>query len=113
MFLAQRLPVLVPTAVQVVVNGALSPGNDSIATATFGTGPLTLNGATLTFDVSTTSDLVEVNGNLTLNGSIGIQLVPGGALTLGQVIPLIHYSGSLIGGTNGLQLLPLPPWVRR
>jgi hypothetical protein len=28
---------------------------------------------------------------------------------VGQNVTLIHYSGSLIGGTNGLQLLPLPP----
>jgi fibronectin-binding autotransporter adhesin len=93
----------------VAVNGTLSPGDDSTATGTIGTGPLTLNSATLTFDVDTTSDRVEVNGNLTLNGTIGIQLVPGGSLTLGQVIPLIHYTGSLIGNTNGLQLLSLPP----
>jgi len=93
----------------VVINGTLSPGNDSTPTATFGTGPLTLNSATVVCDVDTASDLIEVNGNLTLNGSIGIQLVPGFSLTVGQIIPLIHYSGSLLGSTNSFQLLSLPP----
>jgi autotransporter-associated beta strand protein len=92
----------------VVVNGTLSPGDDSPAIGTLGTGPLTLNNATARFDVDSTSDFVSVNGNLTLNGTIGVQLVPGFSLPLGQT-PLIHYSGSLIGNTNQLQLLTLPP----
>jgi autotransporter-associated beta strand protein len=93
----------------VVVNGALSPGDDTTPAGTFGTGPLTLNSSTLVFDISTTSDSVQVNGNLTLSGTIGIQLVPGGTLTVGQLIPLIHYSGSMTGNTNQFQILPLPP----
>ena len=93
----------------VVVNGTLSPGDDSTPTGTLGTGPLTLNSSTLVFDISTTSDSVQVNGNLALSGAIGIQIVPGGSLTLGQLIPLIHYSGSMNGNTNQFQLLPLPP----
>lgn len=93
----------------VVVFGTLSPGDDSVAAATLGTGPLTLNGSTLVFDVdNSASDQVIVNGNLTLSGTISVQLNVG-TLTVGQSYPLIHYSGSLIGGTNGLQLLPLSP----
>jgi len=93
----------------VAVGGTLSPGDDSTVAATLGTGPLTLNGSTLIFDVdNSVSDQVVVNGNLTLSGTISIQLNIG-TLTVGQNYPLIHYSGSLIGGTNGLQLLPLLP----
>jgi autotransporter-associated beta strand protein len=92
----------------VVVNGTLSPGDDSVPVGTFGTGPLTLNSSTLVCDIGTTSDSVQVNGNLTLSGTIGIQLIPG-SLTLGQLIPLIHYSGSMTGNTNQFQILPLPP----
>jgi fibronectin-binding autotransporter adhesin len=92
----------------VVVNGTLSPGDDSNPTGTFGTGPLTLNSSTLVCDIGTTSDSVQVNGNLALSGTIGIQLIPG-SLTLGQLIPLIHYSGSMTGNTNQFQILPLPP----
>jgi len=48
----------------------------------------------LVFDIGNTSDSIQVNGNLALSWpTIGIQLVPGGSLTLGQLIPLIHYSG--------------------
>jgi autotransporter-associated beta strand protein len=94
----------------VVVNGTLSPGDDSTAAAALGTGPLTLNSSTLVFDIGgTTNDSVQVNGNLALSGTIGIQLVPGTSLTVGQLIPLIHYSGSMTGNTNQIQLLPLPP----
>jgi hypothetical protein len=93
----------------VVVNGTLSPGDDSTPIGTFGAGPLTLNSSTLVFDIDTTSDQVQVNGNLTLSGSIGVLLVPGAGLTLGQIVPLIHYTGTLTGNTNQLQLLGLPP----
>src|SRR4029077_13354926 len=64
---------------------------------------------TLVFDIGTTSDSIQVNGNLALSGTIGIQILPGGSLTVGQLIPLIHYSGSMTGNTNQFQLLPLPP----
>jgi fibronectin-binding autotransporter adhesin len=93
----------------VVVNGNLSPGDDSVPVATFGTGPLTLNSSTLVCDIGTTSDSVQVNGNLALSGTIGLQLVVGGSLTVGQLIPLIHYTGSMTGNTNQFQILPLPP----
>ncbi len=94
----------------VAVNGTLSPGDDVTITGTIRTGPLSLNSATLIFDVdSSASDRVEVSGNLSLSGTIGVQINPGSALTVGQNVTLIHYTGSLIGGTNGLQLLPLPP----
>jgi autotransporter-associated beta strand protein len=93
----------------VVVNGTLSPGDDITPTGTFGTGALSLNSSTLVFDISTTSDSVQVNGNLALSGTIGVQLVPGSSLTVGQLIPLIHYSGSMTGNTNQFQLLPLSP----
>ena len=77
--------------------------------ATFGTGPLTLNGSTLVFDVdNSASDHVEVNGNLTLSNTVSVQLNIGN-LTVGQNYPLIHYTGSLIGNTNSLVLLPLLP----
>jgi len=93
----------------VVVNGTLSPGNDFNPIGTFGAGPLTLNSSTLVFDIGTTSDSIQINGNLALSGTIGIQLVPGGPLSVGQVIPLIHYTGTMSGNTNQFQLLPLPP----
>jgi hypothetical protein len=68
-----------------------------------------LNSSTLIFDISTTSDSIQVNGNLALSGTIGFQLIPGGSLAVGQTIPLIHYSGAMTGSTNQFQLLPLPP----
>ncbi len=93
----------------VQIGGTFSPGDDSSPWATFGTGPLTLSGSTLVFDVDNSqSDHVEVNGNLTLSGTVSVQLNLG-TLTVGQNYPLIHYSGSLIGNTNSLVLLPLLP----
>jgi fibronectin-binding autotransporter adhesin len=93
----------------VQIGGVLSPGDDSSIAGTLGTGPLTLSGATLVFDVDNSgTDHVEVNGNLTLSGNVGVQLNIGN-LTVGQNYPLIHFTGSLIGGTNNLTLLPLLP----
>jgi autotransporter-associated beta strand protein len=94
----------------VVVNGTLSPGDDLNTVGTLGTGPLILNGAKLAADLSSpNSDLVMANGNLTLNGTVNIQLNFVGTLTVGQNIPLIQWTGSLIGNTNQLQLLPYQP----
>jgi fibronectin-binding autotransporter adhesin len=93
----------------VEIDGIISPGDDLNPSGALGTGPLNLNGATAVFDVdNSVSDSIWVNGDLTLSGSVGIQLNIG-ALTVGQNYPLIHYSGSLIGGTNALHLLPLLP----
>ena len=93
----------------VQIGGTFSPGDDSTPSGTFGTGPLTLSGSTLVFDVDNSlSDHVEVNGNLTLSGTVSVQLNLG-TLTVGQNYPLIHYSGSLIGNTNSFVFLPLLP----
>jgi autotransporter-associated beta strand protein len=93
----------------VVVNGTLSPGDDTTAVGSLGTGPLTLNSSKLVFDVDANSDSVQVSGNLTVTGTIGVQLVPGASLAAGQIVPLIHYTGAMTGNTNQFTLLPLPP----
>jgi fibronectin-binding autotransporter adhesin len=91
------------------VGGTFSPGNDGAVAAVFGTGPLTISGSTLVFDIDNgASDRVEVAGNLTVSGTVKVQLNVG-TLTVGQDYPLIHFTGSLVGGTNGIQLLPLSP----
>jgi autotransporter-associated beta strand protein len=93
----------------VSISGTFSPGDDSVTTATIGTGPLTLSGGTLVMDVdNSASDLIEVHGNLTLGANTSVQLNLGN-LTVGRNYPLIHYTGSLIGNTNSLILLPLLP----
>jgi fibronectin-binding autotransporter adhesin len=75
------------------------------------TGPLTLNGGNVFNNVDSANDFIVVNGNLTLNGTVTVQLTSQSAfsgVTSGQQITVIQYSGSLSGGLANLTLGPVP-----
>jgi autotransporter-associated beta strand protein len=104
----------------VQVNGTLLPGGAGVA-GPFGTGPLTMTNAQVTFDLGTNdfngnfpvNDQIFVNGNLTLNGVITNTIIAGpvGAVTNGQIITLIRYSGTLTGGLPNLKINPPPGYA--
>jgi len=96
----------------VTVSGAMQPGDTNVA-GTFTSGALTLNsGATLQFDVggfsfvgpgpnglNQVSDLLQVNGNLTLNNnSLAINLID--PPQIGKPYRIVNYTGSLSGTFN-------------
>jgi len=98
----------------VMLTGALVPGRNGIA-GTLQTGSLHMaSGASVNFDLNdpdiagkTGNDLIVVNGDLTLDGTLNIasaeELLPG-------VYRLINYSGTLID--NGLDIGRLPSGVK-
>ena len=104
----------------VVVIGTFQPGGIGVA-GPFGTGPLSLTNAQLTFDLGTNdvsntfpvNDQVFVNGNLNLGGVVTNTVIcgPVGAITNGQVITLIRYSGTLAGGLANLKLIAPPGYA--
>lgn len=95
-----------------VTNGVLAPGN-SPGTLTIA-GDLTLTGGSLLdFEFGQSNvvggplnDLIEVGGNLTLDGTIDVTVTPGGEFDVG-VYRVISYAGSLndqgllVGATPG------------
>ena len=85
-----------------LANGAiLAPGEAGAGTLT--TGPLTLNGGTVSnFELGTTSDRVNVNGNLVLNGTLNVTDLGG----MGGTFTLFTYTGTL--GGPGLTLGTTP-----
>ncbi|MCU0795626.1 MAG: autotransporter-associated beta strand repeat-containing protein [Akkermansiaceae bacterium] len=89
-------------AVAVNTTADLSPG---ASIGTLATGALTLNtGSSFVYELNTTSvvgDLLNVNGNLDLNGTVALDLIDLGtaaALTAGTKFTLISYSGSWTSG---------------
>lgn len=83
--------------VAINTTGALSPG---ASIGTFGTGPLTLNtGSSFLYELNTTAatgDLLNVNGDLDLNGTVTLDLTDlgtGSALGIGTKFSLISYAG--------------------
>lgn len=100
----------------VSLSGALLPGGTNL-TGFFGSGPLTLNAAQLILDVGKPdlsyvvgSDLIVANGTLTANGANRIILAPGlpGALTNGQIITIIRYSGGTAPAASSF-VIDTPP----
>ncbi|MCE9546374.1 MAG: autotransporter-associated beta strand repeat-containing protein, partial [Planctomycetia bacterium] len=88
-------------AVTISGTGALSPGN---SIESLSTGALTLNGGSYDYELTTSpldGDLVDVSGNLTLLGTVNLNLTDLGIDTLlpgGSKLTLISYSGVWNGG---------------
>jgi fibronectin-binding autotransporter adhesin len=88
----------------VIVGGTLAPGTSA---GTFGSGDLTLlPGVTLAFELapvntigSGVNDLIQVNGDLTVNDNAFTFSLLGAGLQAGTY-RLINYTGSLIGNLN-------------
>lgn len=97
-------------AVSVVDGGRIAPGN-SPGTLTMGSLSLS-SGSILDFELGarnvvggTLNDLINVNGNLTLDGVLNISEPTGGAFDVG-VYRLVNYTGAFTD--NGLALGTLP-----
>lgn len=82
------------------VSGALYPG-DLTGIGTFNCGGLIMNyGATATFEIrSNQNDLLQVNGNLTLNNNT-LTIVPLDDMQIGVPYTLATYTGTLSGTFN-------------
>lgn len=99
-------------AVTVQNGGILSPGQGGTGTLTMGA--LTLDaGAALHVDLGARgivggplNDLVTVNGNLSLDGTVNVMQTPGGYFDPG-LYRLINYTGTL--ANNGMDVGTLPP----
>jgi autotransporter-associated beta strand protein len=97
------------------VHGNFQPGGLAGVAGPFGAGALTLSNANVTFDLGTNdynsifpaNDVVYSSGALTLQRTNVFTLSAGpiGALTVGQVITLIHYNGALTGGATNIQIV--------
>ncbi|HEY1788044.1 MAG TPA: autotransporter-associated beta strand repeat-containing protein [Verrucomicrobiae bacterium] len=95
-----------------VSSGGVSPGDP--ATSIIGTlniGTLSLNNATLAFDLSPTpisgNDLVNVTGGLTLSGNNVLQISPTTFMNVGDQYTLIQYTGTPLPSsvTNNLAVI--------
>jgi fibronectin-binding autotransporter adhesin len=88
-------------AVTVANNATIAPGNSA---GTLNVGALTLNSlSNLVWELGTASDLLVVNGNLTLDGLLSVEALAGfGA----GVYTLMTYSGSITD--NGLTVVSMP-----
>jgi fibronectin-binding autotransporter adhesin len=104
-------------ASRVINNGTINPGFAGVAgTLTVSNNLVVNSGATNYFDLSDSpsgppSDLLSVNGNITLSGSsyIGIGAVRG---TLGTgVYPIIRYTGVLSNESGVVPTGPIPNFV--
>ncbi len=83
-------------------NASIAPGS-SPGTLTFGGNLALSTGSVLNFELGTLSDLIIVNGNLTLDGTLNVAPLAG----FGQgTFVLLDYSGTLTD--NGLDLGSLP-----
>jgi autotransporter-associated beta strand protein len=87
--------------VQVAAGGVISPGA-GVGTLTLGS-DLVLDGATLKFDLATSSDRIAVAGNLALGGSL--EIIDAGGLAAGRY-PLINYGGTLTAGSFQVTTAP-------
>jgi fibronectin-binding autotransporter adhesin len=86
----------------VTCNGTLAPGN-SAGTLTLTNGLALSSTSVLAYELGTISDRVNVTGNLTLEGTLNVTVLPGfGAGTY----TVLTYTGTL--DDNGLQLGALP-----
>lgn len=105
--------------IQFGTNATFHPGG-ALAAGTISCGSLLLNNAVLGTDLGfnnevaqITNDVILVTGNLTLTGLTTNIVQAGfvGAATNGQIITIVQYTGSLVGGTNNLLLVSPPGYV--
>ncbi len=102
---------IVTGAVTIADGGSLAPGNSP---GTLTTGNLTLNsGALLRYELGATgesplNDLVQVNGNLVLDGTLNVTTSAGGSFGPG-LYRLIKYTGSLTDNVLNLGTTPALP----
>ncbi|MGJ7555677.1 autotransporter outer membrane beta-barrel domain-containing protein [Variovorax sp. RB3P1] len=102
---------IVTGAVTIADGGSLAPGNSP---GTLTTGDLTLNsGALLRYELGATgesplNDLVQVNGNLVLDGTLNVTTSAGGSFGPG-LYRLIKYTGSLTDNVLNLGTTPALP----
>jgi len=102
------------------IQGTLDVGGINAArTATFANN-VTLSDATIKFDLNTTNavgggtnDLINVQGNLTLNGTSGVQFNKLGPTLAAGSYTLMTYSGSLTGSASNLSPAGLPAGTTR
>jgi autotransporter-associated beta strand protein len=101
------------TTESVTNNGTIISGDPLNSPAVSLTvGNLTLNSGNVVIDVDAAVDPIIANGAVTLNGVVTLQLVSQSgysAVTSGQQITVIQYSGALSGGLANLTLAPNPP----
>jgi autotransporter-associated beta strand protein len=106
-------PAVINSATVLPGSSIPAPGNNQIGT--FATGPLTLTNASLTMDLHDgSSDLINVNGALVLNGTNTITPAPVPAgLSGNQNITVIQYSGARTGGAANIVVVtnPLPGYA--
>jgi fibronectin-binding autotransporter adhesin len=102
---------IVTGAVTIADGGSLAPGNSP---GTLTTGDLTLNsGSFLVYELGATgesllSDLVKVNGNLVLDGTLNVTPSTGGSFGPG-LYRLIKYTGTLTDNVLNLGTTPALP----
>ena len=93
----------------------LNPGGTGVAGTLTIAGSATLGGGTTNlFDFNTvtnigggTNDLIQVNGDLSLSGTVYVQPnFPQGGVDFGVPYTIIKYTGALTGDTNNLALAP-------
>ena len=86
----------------VTCNGTLAPGAP-LGTLTLGAGLTLASTSTLNYELGTTSDLIAVTGNLTLDGSVNVTASAG---FVSGTYTLITYTGNLINNTLNVGSLP-------
>jgi len=96
----------------VTLNGTLAPGAGGAGTLTIGGNLSIAQGATLAYEFGSANvaggalnDLVNVGGNLVLDGTINVSVPAGGAFSAG-IYRVFNYGGTLTD--NGLTLGALP-----
>lgn len=83
-------------------NGTIAPGNNGAGT--LNTGTLILNGSSkLNFELGSTSDRIDVNGNLTLDGTLNVTNLAG--FGAGNYV-IMTYTGNLTNNTLDLGAVP-------
>lgn len=83
-------------------NGTIAPGNNGAGT--LNTGTLILNGSSkLNFELGSTSDRIDVNGNLTLDGTLNVTNLAG--FGAGNYV-IMTYTGNLTNDTLDLGAVP-------
>jgi autotransporter-associated beta strand protein len=85
------------------INGTLAPGNNGIGTLTISNNLVVNPGATLAYELGTSSDRTLVSGNLTLGGTLNISNAAGFTMTS---YTLFTYGGALT--YNGISIGTAP-----